>query len=150
MIKGLDYKKVHRVTTFTIAKSEKCQYPHAIKLLHHIENCARTPMSYTTFVIDFRLLNSFRRLRRNLPPKIMMNLCVALGMTLIVFVCGAERINPKWFCKSTAVALNYLVLVSFSWMLAESVQLYLCFVKVMGSYVSKFMLKAGIASWGKL
>ena len=25
-----------------------CRYPHAIKLLHHIENCARTLMSYTT------------------------------------------------------------------------------------------------------
>ena len=27
-------------------------YPHAIKLLHHIENCVHTPMFYTTVRYD--------------------------------------------------------------------------------------------------
>ena len=45
------WKNVLVPPCYQIAPSYRklCSYPHDIKLLHHIENCARTPMSYTTW-----------------------------------------------------------------------------------------------------
>ena len=34
-----------------------CSYPHVIKLLYYIENCARTPMFYTANVNKFAILS---------------------------------------------------------------------------------------------
>eukprot|EP00112_Aurelia_sp_Birch-Aquarium-sp1_P024728 Seg7957.1 transcript_id=Seg7957.1/GoldUCD/mRNA.D3Y31 product="Adhesion G-protein coupled receptor G4" protein_id=Seg7957.1/GoldUCD/D3Y31 len=90
----------------------------------------------------------FSRLRRNLPSKILIHLCLALMLTLICFVAGADRTEPVYVCRGFAVAIQYFLLASFCWMSVESVNLYLSFVVVMGSYITKFMLKAAVFAWG--
>ena len=91
----------------------------------------------------------FSRLRRNLPSRILINLCLALMLTLICFVAGADRTEPVYVCRGFAVAIQYFLLASFCWMSVESVNLYLSFVVVMGSYITKFTRKAAIFAWGK-
>ncbi|WAR10310.1 AGRG2-like protein [Mya arenaria] len=44
--------------------------------------------------------------------------------------------------------LHYFILVSFMWMLVEGILQYLRFVKVLGTYVPKFMMKTMILAWG--
>lgn len=52
-------------------------------------------------------------------------------------------------CISTASALHYFMLASFTWMGLEAVHMYLALVKVFNIYVSSFMLKFCAVGWGK-
>ena len=70
-------------------------------------------------------------------------------LTLICFVAGADRTDPVYVCRGFAVAIQYFLLASFCWMSVESVNLYLSFVVVMGSYITKFTRKAAMFAWGK-
>jgi len=90
----------------------------------------------------------FRRLRRALPPKILIHLCLSLMLTLISFVAGADRTESLYVCRAFAVAIHYFMLVTFLWMTVEAFNLYSSFVIVMGSYISRFMLKAAVYAWG--
>lgn len=94
---------------------------------------------------------SFRDLRRTVPNQILLNFCIALSLTLVVFLSAAER--SKTFsmesCRVAAVALHYLVLVVFMWMAIEAFNMYLAFVKVLPSYIPRFILKCCFIAWGK-
>ena len=54
-------------------------------------------------------------------------------------------------CGISSALLHYFLLVFFGWAAVEAVWLYLKLVKVFGiqSITSKFILKAGIPTWGK-
>ncbi len=91
----------------------------------------------------------FRRLRHSLPSKILIQLCLSLTLTLICFVIGADMTTPLYACRGFAIAIQYFLLVCFAWMVVEAVNLYLSFVVVMGTYISKFMIKASICAWGR-
>ncbi len=55
-------------------------------------------------------------------------------------------------CGIISALLHYFLLVFFGWTAVEAVWLYLKLVKVFGiqSVTSKFILKAGIPTWGEL
>ena len=90
-----------------------------------------------------------RRLRRSLPSKILIQLCLSLMLTLICFVVGADMTTPVFACRGFAILIQYFLLVCFCWMIVEGVNLYLSFVIVMGSYIQRFMVKASLFAWGK-
>ena len=54
-------------------------------------------------------------------------------------------------CGISSALLHYFLLVFFGWTAVEAVWLYLKLVKVFGiqSVTSKFILKAGIPTWGE-
>ena len=54
-------------------------------------------------------------------------------------------------CGISSALLHYFLLVFFGWTAVEAVWLYLKLVKVFGiqSVTSKYILKAGIPTWGK-
>ena len=54
-------------------------------------------------------------------------------------------------CAISSALLQYFLLVFFGWTAVEAVWLYLKLVKVFGiqSVTSKFILKAGIPTWGE-
>ena len=76
-----------------------------------------------------------------------MNLSVALILTIIVFLAGIRAKDLKG-CQAVAVLIHYFVLASFMWMAVEGFNLYLSFVKVMNTGISRFMLKSSIFAWG--
>lgn len=55
-------------------------------------------------------------------------------------------------CGISSALLHYFLLAFFGWTAVEAVWLYLKLVKVFGiqSITSKFILKAGIPTWGEL
>ena len=76
-----------------------------------------------------------------------MNICVAIGILLVVFLVGVSNTdNPS--CQIVAVLLHYLTLVTVLWMGIEAYNLYLQIVKVMAIYQRKFMMKAALVGWG--
>ncbi|KAM9847099.1 adhesion G-protein coupled receptor G2 [Aulostomus maculatus] len=94
---------------------------------------------------------AFGRLRKDIPSKILIQLCLALLLLNLVFLVDAWLAlypHAVGLCISTAWFLHYFLLVSFTWMGLEAVQMYLALVKVFNSYISHYMLKFSLVGWG--
>nr|XP_029133071.1 adhesion G-protein coupled receptor G2 [Labrus bergylta] len=94
---------------------------------------------------------AFGKLRKDIPSKILIQLCVALLLLNLVFLVDAWLAlypNALGLCISTAWFLHYFLLVAFTWMGLEAVHMYLALVKVFNSYISCYMLKFSLVGWG--
>ncbi|KAA0704124.1 G-protein coupled receptor G2 [Triplophysa tibetana] len=94
---------------------------------------------------------AFSKLRKDIPSKILIQLCLALLMLNLVFLVDgwlAQFSEVNGLCISTAFFLHYFLLASFTWMAMEAVHMYIALVKVFNTYISRFMLKIGFAGWG--
>ncbi|XP_063416336.1 adhesion G protein-coupled receptor L3-like [Mytilus trossulus] len=60
---------------------------------------------------------------KNDRTKILMNLCVVLILSYIIFLAGITRTDNKEVCTAIAVALHYIFLTDFALMLAEGIHL---------------------------
>ncbi|XP_063414553.1 adhesion G-protein coupled receptor D1-like [Mytilus trossulus] len=58
---------------------------------------------------------------RNDRTKTLMNLCVALILSYVLFLAGIKRTETKAVCTAVAVALHYMFLTNFAMMLAEGI-----------------------------
>ena len=91
-----------------------------------------------------------RKLREQLPPKILISLCVSLLALLIVFLVGIKKTSDRTTCPFVAVLLHYFILTTFFWMGVEAVNIYQMFVRVFlkGSQ-KRFLLKSSLVAWCK-
>ncbi|XP_067828905.1 adhesion G protein-coupled receptor E5-like [Heptranchias perlo] len=70
---------------------------------------------------------------QNIRITIHTHLCLSLFLAEILFVMDFQKSDNTIVCKAIAIALHYLFLACFAWMLLEGVQLYLMVVKVFHS-----------------
>ncbi|XP_053501214.1 adhesion G-protein coupled receptor G2 isoform X2 [Ictalurus furcatus] len=94
---------------------------------------------------------AFETLRKDIPSKIVIQLCLALLLLNLTFLLDAWLAlytNIVGLCISTAFFLHYFLLASFTWMAMEAVHMYISLVKVFNTYVSRYMVKLGLAGWG--
>ncbi|KPP70466.1 hypothetical protein Z043_110704 [Scleropages formosus] len=94
---------------------------------------------------------AFEKLRKDIPSKILINLCLALLLLNLVFLLDswlALYSHAVGLCISTAFFLHYFLLASFTWMGLEAFHMYLALVKVFNTYVPRYMLKFGLVGWG--
>ncbi|KAL7847434.1 hypothetical protein AOLI_G00221520 [Acnodon oligacanthus] len=94
---------------------------------------------------------AFEKLRKDMPSKILIQLCLALLLLNLVYLLDSWlALYPKavGLCISTAFFLHYFLLASFTWMALEAVHMYFALVKVFNTYISRFMLKLALAGWG--
>ncbi|KAG5850356.1 uncharacterized protein adgrg2a isoform X2 [Anguilla anguilla] len=94
---------------------------------------------------------AFEKLRRDIPSKILIQLCTALLLLNLTFLLDswlALYSDAMGLCISTAFFLHYFLLVSFTWMGLEAFHMYLAIVKVFNSYMSRYMLKFSLFGWG--
>ncbi|XP_064605625.1 adhesion G-protein coupled receptor G6-like [Liolophura sinensis] len=100
-------------------------------------------------VITFLL---FRKLRKGNNQKTLFNLALALLAAWILFLVGIiltqENLHSQVGCLVVAVLLHYFLLAGFMWMLVEAVLQYLRFVKILGTYIPYFIIKASFIAWG--
>ena len=74
-------------------------------------------------------------------------------MGLYIFFLISGHVTAIYIlCGISSALTQYFVLAFFGWTVVEVVWLYLKLVKVFGvqSFTSRFTLKAGIPTWGKL
>ncbi|KAJ8320959.1 hypothetical protein KUTeg_002546 [Tegillarca granosa] len=90
----------------------------------------------------------FRQLRKGRSQQTLFNLALAMLCSWIVFLAGVERTESYAGCIVVAALLHYFILVSFMWMLIEGILQYLRFVKVLGTYIPRFIFKAVLPAWG--
>nr|XP_033493087.1 adhesion G-protein coupled receptor G2 [Epinephelus lanceolatus] len=94
---------------------------------------------------------SFGKLRKDIPSKILIQLCMALLLLNLVFLVDAWLAlypDAVGLCISTAWFLHYFLLVTFTWMGLEAVHMYVALVKVFNSHISRYMLKFSVVGWG--
>ncbi|KAK3521935.1 hypothetical protein QTP70_020044, partial [Hemibagrus guttatus] len=94
---------------------------------------------------------AFETLRKDIPSKIVIHLCLALLLLNLTFLLDAWLAlysDVVGLCISTAFFLHYFLLATFSWMAMEAVHMYIALVKVFNTYVSRIMVKLGLAGWG--
>ncbi|XP_063063487.1 adhesion G-protein coupled receptor G2 [Engraulis encrasicolus] len=94
---------------------------------------------------------SFEKIRRDIPAKILIQLCLALLLLNLTFLLDswlALYRDAVGLCISTAWFLHYFLLASFTWMGLEALHMYLAIVKVFNSYMSRYMLKFSLMGWG--
>ncbi|XP_052376812.1 uncharacterized protein LOC118385056 isoform X4 [Oncorhynchus keta] len=94
---------------------------------------------------------AFGKLRKDIPSKILIQLCVALLFLNLVFLVDAWLAlypDAVGLCISTAWFLHYFLLASFTWMGLEAVHMYLALVKVFNTYIKRYMLKFSLVGWG--
>ncbi|CAB1333048.1 unnamed protein product [Coregonus sp. 'balchen'] len=94
---------------------------------------------------------AFGKLRKDMPSKILIQLCVALLFLNLVFLVDswlALYPDAVGLCISTAWFLHYFLLASFTWMGLEAVHMYLALVKVFNTYITRYMLKFSLVGWG--
>uniref|UniRef100_A0A3Q1G4P5 G-protein coupled receptors family 2 profile 2 domain-containing protein n=1 Tax=Acanthochromis polyacanthus TaxID=80966 RepID=A0A3Q1G4P5_9TELE len=90
------------------------------------------------------------KLRKDIPSKILIQLCLALLLLNLVFLVDAWLAlypDSVGLCISTAWFLHYFLLVTFTWMGLEAVHMYLALVKVFNTYISRYMLKFSLVGW---
>ena len=99
----------------------------------------------------FSLFPALRKLRRDYPSKILMNLSTSLLFLNMVFLLDGwlASLETDWLCLSVAVFLHYFLLTSFTWMGLESIHMYIALVKVFNTYIRRYILKFCIVGWGE-
>ncbi|KAK2859713.1 hypothetical protein Q5P01_004333 [Channa striata] len=93
---------------------------------------------------------SFDKLMRDIPAKILVQLCVSLLFLNLVFLLdGWLALYPATgLCISTAFFLHYFLLTTFTWAGLEALHMYLSIVRVFTPYLTKYMLKFALVGWG--
>ncbi|KAA8586985.1 hypothetical protein FQN60_000821 [Etheostoma spectabile] len=94
---------------------------------------------------------AFEKLQKDIPSKILIQLCLAMLLLNLVFLLDAWLAlypDAVGLCISTAWFLHYFLLVTFTWMGLEAVHMYLAIVKVFNRYISHYMLKFSLVGWG--
>lgn len=92
-----------------------------------------------------------RKLRRDYPSQILLNLSLALlGLNLVFLINSWLSSWGVWgLCVAVASALHYFLLASFTWMGLEAVHMYFALVKVFNIYVPSYILKFCVVGWGE-
>ncbi|CAL1285037.1 unnamed protein product [Larinioides sclopetarius] len=90
----------------------------------------------------------FRKWRSELRHKVLFSLSLSLFFFLIIFLYGIERLGSMYGCMTVAMLLHYFMLATFSWMIVEAILQYYVLVKIIGTYVPRFIQKASLFAWG--
>ncbi|XP_076368163.1 uncharacterized protein LOC143255804 [Tachypleus tridentatus] len=120
------------------------EHKTALKIITYF-GCSLSIFGLTLTILTFIV---FRKWRKGIGHQTLCNLAVALLGSLVIFLIGINKKHGPGPCMLSAVLLHYFLMVSFGWMLVEAVVQYLRFVKVVGTYIPKFMCKAMLCAWG--
>lgn len=92
-----------------------------------------------------------RKLRRDYPSKILMNLSTALLFLNLIFLLDGwiASFDIDGLCIAVAALLHFFLLAAFTWMGLEAVHMYIALVKVFNTYIRRYILKFCIIGWGE-
>lgn len=97
-----------------------------------------------------KYFNPCRKLLRDIPAKILVQLCLSILLLNLVFLMNGwlSTYSSVGLCISTAIFLHYFLLTTFTWAGLEALHMYLSIVRVFTPYLSRYMLKFSMMGWG--
>ena len=90
-----------------------------------------------------------RKLRQRDASKYHVQLCIALGCMLLVFVVGIDRTEVDEVCVTVSALIHYFTLVSVMWMGAEAVLMFQKLVIVFVQITTRFIIGVSLVCWCK-
>ncbi|XP_047424369.1 adhesion G-protein coupled receptor G2 [Mugil cephalus] len=106
----------------------------------------------STFFLGVTLITHllFEKLLRDIPAKILVQLCLSLLLLNVVFLLNSwlALYDAVGLCISTAFFLHYFLLSSFTWAGLEALHMYLSIIRVFTPYLGRYMLKFSLMGWG--
>ncbi|XP_025107288.1 adhesion G-protein coupled receptor G6-like [Pomacea canaliculata] len=102
-------------------------------------------LSLTCTIFTFII---FKKLRKGRAQQTLFNLSLALLCSQAILLIGLKQTTHYGVCLVVAVLLHYFIMASFMWMMVEAVLQYLIFVKILGTYISRYTLKTMVSAWG--
>ncbi|XP_072028540.1 uncharacterized protein [Amphiura filiformis] len=105
-------------------------------------------ISIATLCISLLTIFTVRELRVLKPYMILRNLCISLLCLYILFLVGIEQTKSGIGCVVIAAMIQYLIVSSFMWAVAEGVNMYYMLVMARASLIHNFMKRARIVCWG--
>ncbi len=99
------------------------------------------------------VLTTCRRLRSRPVGKLLIHMSTALIGLYVSFLLamhGEQYDSIEGFCYFCSFVLQYFFLVFLLWTSIEAFHTYLQLVRVFGSDISRFVLKASLVAWGEL
>ncbi|XP_043202709.1 uncharacterized protein LOC122370838 [Amphibalanus amphitrite] len=147
---GSDFCRCNHLTNFArIFNYERdeylsASYHHALDILTYIGSCLSL-LGLVFTMLTFVLFKKWRKLRSS---QIVMHMSVALTGVYVTFLGGLGAKEHHDACVCLSALLHFFLLATFGWMCVEAVFQYLLFVKVVGTYIPRFMHKASGLVWG--
>lgn len=147
---GMEICLCHHLSTFTllVSRSEKelqdTDHGKVLTIITLIGSSASIlglSLILATFIF-------FPPWRKSLGHKILFQFSSALIFLLLTFTLGVGYTENVIVCQIVAIFLHYFLLSGFCWMTVEAYHQYHRFVKVFGTYMPRFLLKASIFAWG--
>ncbi|XP_028418096.1 adhesion G-protein coupled receptor G6-like [Dendronephthya gigantea] len=130
-----------------IAPGKKTVHDKILGVISYV-GCALSLVGLILTIITILIL---RDLRNQVPSQILLNFCIALSLTIIVFLAAIEKSRTSSLagCRAAAIALHYFLLSAFLWMAVEAYNMYWAFVKVFSApSQSRLLLKCCVFAWG--
>ncbi|CAI9743664.1 adhesion G-protein coupled receptor G6-like [Octopus vulgaris] len=120
-----------------------------IQLLSILSNIG-SGISFVCLILTVIIHVYFKTLWKVMASKILVNLCISLAATYLIFLAGFKAYSTEItaVCKAAAALLHYFLLTSFIWMAVEALHIFLGVVVVFNIYQSSFIKKCSIFVWG--
>ncbi|XP_052833922.1 adhesion G-protein coupled receptor G6 isoform X1 [Octopus bimaculoides] len=106
-------------------------------------------ISFVCLILTVIIHAYFKNLWKLIASKILVNLCISLAVTYLIFLVGFQEYSTKLtaVCKAMAALLHYSLLSSFMWMSVEALHIYLGLF-VFKTIRSSFIKRSSILVWG--
>ncbi|CAI9743479.1 G-protein coupled receptor 126-like [Octopus vulgaris] len=107
-------------------------------------------ISFVCLILTIIIHVCCKNLRKLMASKILVNLCVSLAITNLIFLVGMQPYASKITdaCKAVAALLHYFLMTSLMWMAVEALHVFLAAVDVFRTFESHFLLTSSIVAWG--
>ncbi len=91
-----------------------------------------------------------RNLRVRDATKIRVQLCIAIGCMLIVFVVGIDRTEVFGVCVAMSCLIQYFTMAAIMWMAAEATLMFRKLVIVFTQFTKRYFVILSLICWRKL
>ncbi len=88
-----------------------------------------------------------RKLRKRDATKFHIQLCIAIGCMLIVFVAGIDQTDLSGGCVAVSALIHYFTLASVMWMGAEAVLMFQKLVMVFVLISNRYIICVSLVCW---
>ncbi len=106
-------------------------------------------ISIVALILTILVHGCVPKLRGTLPSQLLLNLCVALLVSLALFILASQVQGSTIQCRVWAIGLHYFWLASLGWMLVQGINLHAIVVVILGLDMDRRKRLYYLGAWGE-